>query len=54
LAHRSGSYSEEVRAVLPPWIRLVGQAQVSLVDQCRCLQRVVGSFCAHVTMSETS
>ena len=54
LAHRSGGDGEEVGAVLPAWIGLVGQAQISLVDQRRRLQRVAGAFSAHMTMSEAS
>src|SRR5262249_51554514 len=40
LAHRSRRNSEKVRAVLPAWIGLIGQAQVSFVNQRRRLQRV--------------
>ena len=54
LAHRAGGHGEEVGTVLPAWIGLVGQAQISLVDQRRRLQRVVGTFCAHIMMGEAS
>jgi hypothetical protein len=33
---------------------LIGQAQISLVDQRRRLQCMVGSFCGHLTMSEAA
>src|SRR5438552_13405774 len=36
------------------WISLVGQAQISFVDQRRCLQCVAQTFSAHMTMSEAS
>ena len=36
------------------WIGLVGQAQISLVDQRRRLQCVIGTLSAHLTMSEAS
>ena len=52
LTHRSGGDGEEVRAVLPVWISLVGQAQISLVDQCRSLQCVIGTLPVHLTMSD--
>ena len=41
-------------AVLPAWIGLVGQAQISLIDQRRRLQCVVGTLAAHLMMSEAS
>ena len=54
LAHRSGGYGEEVGAVLPARIGLIGQAQISLVDQRRSLQCVIGTLPAHMTMSDAS
>jgi hypothetical protein len=40
--------------VLPAWVCLVGQAQVSLIDQCRGLQYVAGTFCAHLAMGQAT
>src|SRR5207249_3206501 len=54
LTHRTSSHGEEVRAALPVWIGLVGQTQISLVDQRCRLQRVVRTLSFHVMMSETS
>src|SRR6266705_6349923 len=54
LTHRPGRYGEEVSAILPAWIGLVGQAQISLVHQRCRLQCVVGTLSAHMTMSEAS
>ena len=54
LAHRAGGHGEEVGTVLPPWIGLVGQTQISLADERRRLQCVVGTFCAHLTMRKAS
>ena len=54
LAHCSGGYGEEVGAILPTWVGLVGQTQISLVDQRRSLQCVVGTLSAHMTMGEAS
>jgi hypothetical protein len=39
-------------AALPVWIGLIGQAQISLVDQRRGLQCVVGRLSTHMTMSD--
>jgi hypothetical protein len=39
-------------AALPVWIGLVGQAQISLVDQRRGLQCVVRTLSLHKMMSE--
>ena len=52
LAHRSGGHGEEMGAALPVWIGLVGQAQISLVDQRRGLQCVVRTLSLHKMMSE--
>jgi len=54
LAHRAGGHSEEVGTVLPAWIGLVGQAQISLANERRRLQCVVGTFRAHLTMRKAS
>jgi len=39
-AHHLCSHAEEVRAVLPTHLRLVNQAQVRLMNQCRRFQRM--------------
>src|SRR5205814_2893423 len=52
LAHRLGGDSEEVGAVLPAWTGLIGQPQISLVDQRSRLERVVGTLSAHMTVSD--
>ena len=45
--------SEEVRAI-PPFDSIdIDQAQVRLVHQRRCLQRVIGPLLAHIAPCET-
>ena len=41
-AHRSRRDGEKMAAVFPAGGRLVGQAQVGFVDECRWLERVIG------------
>src|SRR2546430_12758309 len=50
--HQLGRDAEKVRAVLPTHILPVNQADVSLIDQCGCLQSVTGTLAAHVVMGE--
>ncbi len=52
LAHRPSGDGEEVCPVLPVWISLVGQTQISLVHQGRRLQGVIGALPLHKMMSE--
>ena len=54
LAHRSGRHGKKVRPVRKAWFALVRQTQISLVDQRRRLQRVIGTLPLHIMMSETS
>ena len=54
LAHRSCGHGEKMSPVLPAWIGLVGQSQISLADQRRRLQRVIGTLPAHIAMGEAS
>jgi hypothetical protein len=54
LAHRPGGHSEKVGAVLPPWIGLVSQTQISLVNQRRRLECVIAALSAHLMMGEAS
>src|SRR5262249_10858773 len=51
-AHQSGGHGEEVCPVLPLWIGLIGQAQISFVDKRRRLQCVIGTFSGHLTMGK--
>ena len=41
-----------MRAVLPPHLADVDQAQVGLVDERRCLKSVAGAFPGHVVAGE--
>src|SRR2546430_10091258 len=50
--HQLGRDAEKVRAVLPTHILPVNQPDVSLIDQCGCLQSVTGTLAAHVVMGE--
>src|SRR6266446_6890598 len=52
LTHGASGDGEEVGAILPARIGLVGQTQISLVDQRRSLQCVVGTLSTHMTMSD--
>jgi hypothetical protein len=54
LTHCTSGDGEEVRPALPVWIGLIGQAQISLVNQRRRLQCVVGTLPAHLMMSDAS
>ena len=53
LAHRPGRDGEKMGAVLPLRIGLVGQAQISLIDQRGRLQGVIRAFSRHIMMRET-
>jgi hypothetical protein len=46
-AHCLSSYSEELRAIPPHRLALLGELQVHLVDQRRGLKCVTGIFVAH-------
>src|SRR5439155_2323864 len=54
LPHGASGNGEEVGPALPVWIGLVGQAQISLVNEHRGLQCVVGTLPLHKMMSEAS
>jgi len=50
--HRARTYGEEVRPVLPGWVRRFEETQVCLVHQGCGLQRMVRPFMSYVVLSQ--
>jgi hypothetical protein len=50
--HRLRGYRVEVSSILPSHILVVDESQISLVDQRRGLQGMVGALAAHVIASQ--
>jgi hypothetical protein len=46
-AHALGSNAEELRSVLPRHTCRIDEPEICLVDECRGLERVPGTFVAH-------
>jgi len=43
-AHQLGRDAEEMRAVLPVYVSLINEPEISLIDERRGLQRMAGTF----------
>src|SRR5688572_15879589 len=53
-AHHLRSHAEEMCAVLPGHLSLINQTQVSLMDQGRGLQCVIGAFASEIITCQTA
>jgi hypothetical protein len=51
--HQLRRHAEEVGTVLPANIPPVNQPKINLINQCRGLQGVAGTFLAHVASSQS-
>src|SRR6185503_3080001 len=51
-SHHLRGNAKEVCAILPAHCFPIDQTYVSFVDQCRCLQQVIGALSTHVTFRE--
>ena len=53
-AHHLRRDANEVRPVLPRSLGLIHETKVRLVDECSGLERVVRSFAAHLSTSQSA